>query len=172
MSSSPGRHGPVTLHSSDQDLSQYSQSSWFQSVIVGLLSVLLLYLLYPNKVMDLVDAYMELPYLSFCFYALTLNRSFADIPLILKDQLRGYGSRARRMPLLVLRPFASEDILTQRDRDILSNRLQEDSVTERYKGHPPVSETSSIRVPGLVNSGNFCFMNSVLQVPSSLCKLI
>jgi ubiquitin C-terminal hydrolase len=96
-------------------------------------------------------------------------------------------------PTLVLRPFARGNILTTRDIASIAsdsssslqfwkNNSQGDeindvspqtgmSLSDRLKGRgwntsENGSSTRPMRVPGLINSGNFCFMNSVLQVLS------
>ena len=81
---------------------------------------------------------------------------------------------------LVFRPFASDNnILTWRDnRGTLPSRAESwrersesdgggpregMSLSDRLKGRGWTSPPPS-KVPGLVNAGNFCFMNSVFQV--------
>jgi hypothetical protein len=65
----------VLTFESLEDFSQYPHhhqsrptSSWTQAIIVVVLTGLLIYLLRPNKIMDLLDAYMELPYSSIIFH--------------------------------------------------------------------------------------------------------
>lgn len=80
MSSSTGHQPPLTYGSQNQQQQVYhhqplvdsrTASSWSQTIIILLLTLLLFHILYPTKIMDLLDAYMELPYLSIFFHALT-----------------------------------------------------------------------------------------------------
>lgn len=168
-------------------------SNIIRTVITILVASLLVATLFQDKIMDLLDAYMELPYLSHNFFQADEYRSFADIPLMLKDRVRGYARRGLRThtPMLVLRPFARGNGLTLRDSAGIANSTSssffwsnsqdgEDgkdiapqagmSLSDRFRGRRwgnTSDDTSSVRtlhVPGLVNTGNFCFMNSVLQV--------
>ena len=108
-------------------------------------------------------------------------RSFADIPLIIRDQFRGFVRKGVKMQTpLVFRPFASDNnILTLRDtRGILPSRIESwregsevdgsesregMSLSDRLKARGLTFSPPS-KIPGLVNTGNSCFMNSVLQV--------
>ena len=94
-------------------------------------------------------------------------------------------------PTLVLRPFARGNVLTTRDIASIASNSSSSlqfwknnsegeesndvapqtgmSLSDRLRGRgwntsDDGSSTRPMKVPGLINSGNFCFMNSVLQV--------
>jgi ubiquitin carboxyl-terminal hydrolase 1 len=83
-------------------------------------------------------------------------------------------------PTLVLRPFSAlnNTVLTFRNRETDFDRGKFYALTQQLKarGHTPRDDTAEtidsgqMKVSGLVNNANFCFMNAVLQV-RRLCRL-